>query len=58
MKKLIVVKAGTTSLTGPAGDIDREKIKEIVRQLSALKKEGHSVALVSSGAIAAGFRAL
>ncbi len=58
MKKLIVVKAGTTSLTGPAGDIDREKIKEIVRQLSALKKEGHHVALVSSGAIAAGFRAL
>ncbi len=58
MKKLIVVKAGTTSLTGPAGDIDREKIKEIVRQLSALKKEGHLVALVSSGAIAAGFRAL
>ncbi len=58
MKKLIVVKAGTTSLTGPAGDIDREKIKEIVRQLSVLKKEGHSVALVSSGAIAAGFRAL
>ena len=57
-KKLIIVKAGTTSLTGPAGDIDREKIKEIVRQLSALKDEGHSVALVSSGAIAAGFRAL
>ncbi len=57
-KKLFVVKAGTTSLTGPAGDIDREKIKDLTRQLAALRDEGHSVVLVTSGAIAAGFRAL
>ena len=57
-KKLIVVKAGTTSLTGPTGDVDREKISHIVSQLADLRDAGHSVMLVSSGAIAAGFRAL
>ena len=36
-KKLIVVKAGTTSLTGPSGDVDREKIANIVRQLADLR---------------------
>ena len=57
-KKLFVIKAGTTSLTGPSGDIDREKITDLTRQLSAMRDEGHSVVLVTSGAIAAGFRAL
>ena len=51
-KKLFVVKAGTTSLTGPSGDIDREKIKDLTRQIAALRDEGHSVVLVTSGAIA------
>lgn len=57
-KKLIVVKIGTSSLTGESGDIDREKISDVVRQAADLKDAGHHVVLVTSGAIGAGFRAL
>ena len=57
-KKLIVVKIGTSSLTRESGDIDRDKISDVVRQVSDLKDEGHNVVIVTSGAIAAGFRAL
>lgn len=54
-KKLIVVKAGTSSLTKADGSISSEKIIKITTQLCALKNEGYNVVLVSSGSIAAGF---
>lgn len=57
-KKLYVVKIGTSSLTGSAGDVDRAKIEEIVRQISDIRDMGHDVVITTSGAIAAGFRAL
>ncbi|USD65861.1 glutamate 5-kinase [Vibrio sp. SCSIO 43136] len=50
----IVVKLGTSVLTGGTSEIDRAHMVELVRQCAALKKQGHSVVLVSSGAIAAG----
>lgn len=56
--KLIIIKIGTTSLTSKSGDIAPEKISELVRQMADLKDLGHRVVLVSSGAIAAGFRRL
>lgn len=57
-KKLLVVKIGTTSLTAKTGEICPEKIRELVRQIADLKDLGHSVVVVSSGAIAAGFSRL
>ena len=57
-KKLLVIKIGTTSLTEKNGDISQPKIVELIRQVADLKDMGHSVVLVSSGAIAAGFRRL
>ena len=57
-KKLFVVKIGTSSLTSETGDADRIKIGEIVRQLADIKDMGHDVVVTTSGAIAAGFRAL
>ena len=54
-KKLIVVKAGTSSLTKDDGSISSEKVKDITAQLWTLKSKGHNVVLISSGAIAAGF---
>ncbi len=57
-KSLIVVKIGTSSLTWDNGEIHTDKIKNIVRQVAALKKEGHHVIIVTSGSIAAGFRQL
>jgi len=54
----IVIKIGTSSLTHDNGNISSEKIQNIVQQTAGLRKGGHQVVLVTSGAIAAGFRSL
>ncbi|KIL45818.1 glutamate 5-kinase [Jeotgalibacillus soli] len=57
-KKRIVVKIGSSSLTNRRGEIDQEKFSDHIKAVAALRKEGHEVLLVSSGAVAAGFRQL
>ncbi|WP_110927678.1 glutamate 5-kinase [Bacillus massiliglaciei] len=57
-RKRIVVKIGSSSLTNKKGEIDREKFLEHVRAIAAVREEGHEVLLVSSGAVATGFRKL
>ncbi|VVB53081.1 Glutamate 5-kinase [uncultured archaeon] len=54
----IVVKAGTRTLTDENLRLDEKRIGNLVRQTMALKKEGHEVIIVSSGAIAAGISQL
>lgn len=53
----IVVKIGSSSLT-KNGTIRDEIFTDLARQISALKAQGREVVLVSSGAVAAGSRAL
>jgi glutamate 5-kinase len=55
---LIVIKVGSSSLTNRRGVLAPEKLAEIARQICVVKAMGHRVILVSSGAIAAGFRRL
>lgn len=50
----VVVKLGTSVLTGGTLALDRAHMVELVRQCAELNKQGHSVVMVSSGAIAAG----
>lgn len=57
-KQLVVVKIGSSSLTNASGAISEEKIRDHVEALALLKKQGHDVILISSGAVAAGFGAL
>lgn len=57
-KKLFIIKIGTSSLTSSAGDLDRDKIRALVRQAADVRDMGHEVVIVTSGSIAAGFRAL
>jgi len=52
--KTVIVKLGTSVLTGGTLALDCAHMVELARQCSELKKQGHSVVLVSSGAIAAG----
>ena len=54
----IVVKAGTNVLTGGRGSLDLEVIGSLVSQLAAVHSSGAEVALVTSGAVAAGSHAL
>jgi glutamate 5-kinase len=56
--KRMVVKLGTSSLTGPDGDPDRRRIRRVTDQVAELKNQGISCVIVSSGAIAAGMQAL
>ncbi len=50
----VVVKAGTTTLTGGTGDLSPERMADLARQIAHLKQRGTTVVLVSSGAVAAG----
>lgn len=51
----VVVKVGSSSLTGPGGGaIDESRLVALVDHLAAVRARGGEVVLVSSGAIAAG----
>lgn len=56
--KRIVIKIGSSSLTSQHGEISRRKLENFVEEVVLLKEEGHEVLLVSSGAVAAGYRKL
>lgn len=58
-KKRIVIKIGSSSLQHPqTGDIDYIKLEKLVRELCDLRNQGKDVVLVTSGAIAAGKKAV
>jgi glutamate 5-kinase len=57
-KKRIVIKIGSSSLTSPHGEISRRKLEKLVDEIVQLKDEGYDVLIVSSGAVAAGYRKL
>src|ERR1039458_8482755 len=50
----IVIKLGTSTVTGPQGDFCTERVEPIVRSIVGLMKAGHQVVLVSSGAVGLG----
>ena len=54
----VVVKAGTSVLTGGSQSLDLEFMGELVGQLARLHAQGAEVLLVTSGAVAAGRHAL
>lgn len=50
----IVIKLGTSTLTGGTYQLNRQRILEVVQQIARLHQQGHEVIVVSSGAQAAG----
>lgn len=56
--KRIVVKVGSALLTNTEGVLNTRFIGKLAREICALQQKGHEVILVSSGAIAAGLKAL
>ena len=57
-KKRLVVKVGTNTLTGGEDRLSQAAMLGVARQIARLVRDGHQVALVSSGAIVAGRQAL
>ncbi|MCU6708299.1 glutamate 5-kinase [Paenibacillus sp. J5C_2022] len=56
MMERIVVKIGSSSLNTEEGGLNRERIAYFARELASLHRQGCEVLLVTSGAVAAGFR--
>ncbi len=54
----LVIKIGSSSLTSRSGEISLKKMEKLVDEVVMLKDSGHEVVLVSSGAVAAGYRKL
>ena len=54
----VVVKIGTSSVTGADGAIDLARVGKLCAEVVALRALGHQVVVVTSGAIAAGLPAL
>jgi len=57
-KRRVVVKIGSSSLTDTCGGLSKPTVQEHAAAIALLRKTGHEVVLVSSGAVAAGFRDL
>ncbi|MGC8498110.1 MAG: glutamate 5-kinase [Acidimicrobiales bacterium] len=54
-RRSVVVKVGTTSVTDAHGGVDTGVLAAIARDVTALRSEGWQVAVVTSGAITAGW---
>lgn len=54
MSKRLVIKLGTSVLTGGTNRLNRPAMVEIVRQCAQLRQAGYELVLCSSGAVAAG----
>jgi glutamate 5-kinase len=52
--KRVVIKLGTSTVTGPQGELSLERIEPIVHAISALQTSRRQVVLVSSGAVGLG----
>jgi glutamate 5-kinase len=50
----VVIKVGTSTVTGADGELCRERVEPIVGSIAALRKAGRQVVLVSSGAVGLG----
>ena len=55
---IIVVKIGTSSVTTAEGLINHEAVERLSREVGSVRREGHDVVLVSSGAVTAGVATL
>ncbi|TBL79690.1 glutamate 5-kinase [Paenibacillus thalictri] len=56
MQQRVVVKIGSSSLTSDEGGLNREKVAFFANELARVHADGQSALLVTSGAVAAGFR--
>lgn len=52
--KRVVIKLGTTTVTGPQGELCLERIEPLIRSVAALQSSGRQVVMVSSGAVGLG----
>ncbi|HEX3947642.1 MAG TPA: glutamate 5-kinase [Acidimicrobiales bacterium] len=54
----LVLKVGSSTVTGPGGQVDRKVVGRLCDEIAAQRQAGRDVVVVTSGAIAAGWSAL
>jgi glutamate 5-kinase len=54
----VIVKVGTSSLTGEQGQVNTAMVARLCQQVEAARHHGHQVVVVTSGAVSAGVAAL
>lgn len=57
-KRTIIIKVGSSTVTGAGGRIDHEYLASLTAQVAALRARGDRAVVVTSGAIAAGLQPL
>ncbi|MFC0473400.1 glutamate 5-kinase [Halalkalibacter kiskunsagensis] len=57
-RQRLVVKIGSSSLTTKQGALCMDKVAMFVKAIAKIKHAGHEVIMISSGAVAAGFKAI
>ncbi len=57
-KGLVVIKIGSSSLVSEEGEISSEKVNKYIGEIAELKDNGYSVIIVTSGAVALGYKQL
>jgi glutamate 5-kinase len=55
---ILVVKIGTSSVTGTNGLVDEESVKKLCGEVARARRDGHDVLIVTSGAVTAGLATL
>ncbi|HEX5365296.1 MAG TPA: glutamate 5-kinase [Acidimicrobiales bacterium] len=55
---IVVAKVGTSSITRDGGEVDAAAVRKFCGEVARLRRAGHRVVVVTSGAIAAGLPAL
>ncbi len=55
---IVVAKIGTSSVTRAGGDVDADAIVKLCGEVAGLRRDGHDVVVVTSGAVTAGVAAM
>jgi glutamate 5-kinase len=55
---IVVAKIGTSSVTGARGEVDAAAVARLCEGVAGLRRQGHQVVVVTSGAVTAGVAAL
>jgi glutamate 5-kinase len=56
--RTVVAKIGSSSVTASDGDVDVDAVAKLCGEIAALRRDGYTVVVVTSGAIASGWSAL
>ncbi len=55
---IVIAKIGTSSVTAPDGSVDTAAVAKLCREVAGLHRDGHTVVVVTSGAVTAGVAAM